>query len=163
MDGQEIKLFRGNATYCTRVKIKNDVCVPAKSELLLEGEIKNEIGESFGLVEPFPIIKSRGLLIAEPLVNPKNGKVCMSVINTNRKDAILDRDMLVASLSTVDCIKEKSNFLTNSDISSSVLLEHLQELDKRSSENLSHSQANKLEQVLMEFQDIFMSQDSILG
>lgn len=39
----------------------------------------------------------------------------------------------------------------------------LQELDKRSSENLSHSQANKLEQVLMEFQDIFMSQDSILG
>lgn len=71
MDGQEIKLFRENATYCTRVKIKNDVCVPAKSELLLEGEIKNEIGESFGLVEPFPIIKSRGLLIAESLVNPK--------------------------------------------------------------------------------------------
>lgn len=59
MDGQDIKLFRGNTTYCTRVKIKNDVCVPAKSELLLEGEIKNEIGESFGLVEPFPIIKSR--------------------------------------------------------------------------------------------------------
>lgn len=87
----------------------------------------------------------------------------MSVINTNRKNAILNRDMLVASLSTVDCIKEKSNFLTNSDISLSVLPEHLQELDKRSSENLSHSQANKLEQVLMEFQDIFMSQDSILG
>lgn len=56
---------------CTRVKLKNDVCVPAKSELLLEDEIKNEIGESFGLVEPFPIIKSRGLLIAESLVNPK--------------------------------------------------------------------------------------------
>lgn len=55
----------------------------------------------------------------------------MSVINTNRKDAILNRDMLVASLSTVDCIKEKSIFLTNSDISSSVLPEHLQELDKR--------------------------------
>lgn len=143
MDGQDIKLFRGNTTYCTRVKIKNDVCVPEKSELLLEGEIKNEIGESFGLVEPFPIIKSRGLLIAESLVNPKNGKVCMSVINTNRKEAILNRDMLVASLSTVDCIKEKSNFfLTNSDISSSVLPENLQELDKRSSAKLSHSQAN---------------------
>lgn len=50
-------------------------------------------------------------------------------------------------------------FLTNS----SVLPEHLQELDKRSSAKLSHSQANKLKQVLMEFQDIFMSQDSILG
>lgn len=118
MDGQEIKLFRENATYCTIVKIKNDICVPTKSELLLELEIKNEIGESFGLVEPFPITKSRDLLIAESLVNPKNGNVCMSVINTNRKDAILNRDMLVASLSTVDCIKEKSNFLTNSDISS---------------------------------------------
>lgn len=52
MDGQEIKLFRERAAYCTRVKIKNDVCVPAKSELLLEGEIENEIGESFGLIEP---------------------------------------------------------------------------------------------------------------
>lgn len=41
---------RESATYCTRVKIKNGVFVPAKSELLLEGEMENEIGESFGLV-----------------------------------------------------------------------------------------------------------------
>lgn len=87
----------------------------------------------------------------------------MSVINTNRKDAILNRDMLVASLSTVYCIKEKSNFEQIQTSVHSVLPEHLQELYKRSSENLSHSQANKLEQVLMEFQDIFMSQDGILG
>lgn len=76
MDGQEIKLFRENATYCTIVKIKNDICVPSKSELFLEGEIKNEIGESFGLVEPFPITKSRDLLIAESLVNQKK-RQCM--------------------------------------------------------------------------------------
>lgn len=95
--------------------------------------------------------------MAKSLVNPKNGKVCMSVINTNRKDAILNRDMLVASLSTVDCIKEKSNF---EQIQTSV---HSVLLYKRSSENLSHSQANKLEQVLIEFQDIFVGQDGILG
>lgn len=50
-------MFREGATYCTRVKIKNDVCVTAKSELLLEGEIENEIGESSGLLEPHPIKK----------------------------------------------------------------------------------------------------------
>lgn len=101
--------------------------------------------------------------MAKSLVNPKNGKVCMSVINTYRKDAILNRDMLVASLSTVDCIKEKSNFEQIQTSVHSVLPEHLQELYKRSSENLSHSQANKLEQVLIEFQDIFVGQDGILG
>lgn len=97
------------------------------------------------------------------MVNPKNGKVCISVINSNRKDAILNRDMLDASLSTVDCIKEKSNFEQIQTSVHSVLREHLQELYKRSSENLSHSQANKLEQVLIEFQDIFVGQDGILG
>lgn len=163
MDGQDIKLFRESAAYCTRVKIKNDVCVPAKSELLLEGEIENDIGESFGLIEPFLIIKSRGLLMARSLVNTKNGKEYMSVINTNKKDAILNKDMPVASLGTVDCIKEKSNFEQIQTSVHSVLPQHLQELFKRSSENLSYSQANKLEQVLMEFQDIFMSQDGILG
>lgn len=104
-------MFRENVIYCIRVKIKNDVCVFVKLELLLEGEIKNEIGESFGFVELFFIIKSRGLFIVEFLVNKKNGKVWMSVINMNRKDVILNRDMLVVSFSIVDCIKEKLNFL----------------------------------------------------
>lgn len=44
--------------------------------------------------------------MAKYFVNKKKGKVYISVINTNRKDAILDRDMLVASLSSVDCIKK---------------------------------------------------------
>lgn len=51
------KLFREGATYCTRVKIKNNFCVPAESELLRDGEIENEIGESSGLLEPYPIKK----------------------------------------------------------------------------------------------------------
>lgn len=42
--------------------------------------------------------------MAKCFVNKKKGKVYISVINTNRKDAILDRDILVASLSSVDCI-----------------------------------------------------------
>lgn len=51
--------------------------------------------------------------MAKYFVNKKKGKVYISVINTNRKDAILDRDMLVASLSSVDCIKKKSHFKQN--------------------------------------------------
>lgn len=106
------KLFREGATYCTRVKIKNDVCVPAKSELLLESKIENEIGESSGLLEPYPI-KKLSSAYGKVFFKSKKGKVCISVINTNRKDAILNRDMLVASLSSVDCIKEKSHFKQN--------------------------------------------------
>lgn len=53
------------------MKIKNDVYVPVKSELLLKGEIENEIWESFGHKEPYLIIKSKGLLMTKSLVNPK--------------------------------------------------------------------------------------------
>lgn len=56
--------------------------------------------------------------MAKYFVKKKKGKVYISVINTNRKDAILDRDMLVASLSSVDCIKKKVTFQAESDISS---------------------------------------------
>lgn len=48
--------------------------------------------------------------MSKSLVNPKNGKVCMSVINSNRKDAILNRKMLVASLSTkIDVEESRKN------------------------------------------------------
>lgn len=50
-------LFREGDIYCIRVKIKNDVCVFVKLELLLEGEIENEIGESFGFLELYFIKK----------------------------------------------------------------------------------------------------------
>lgn len=50
-------LFREGVIYCIRVKIKNDVCVIVKLELLLEGEIENEIGESFGFLELYFIKK----------------------------------------------------------------------------------------------------------
>lgn len=55
--------------------------------------------------------------------------------------------MLVASLSSVDCIKKKSHFKQN----------------QTSAQNLSYSQANKLEKVLIEFRDFFVGQDGILG
>lgn len=42
----------------------------------------------------------------------------------NRKNVILNRDMLVVSFSIVDCIKEKLNFLINLDISLLVLFEY---------------------------------------
>lgn len=103
-------MFRESVVYCIRVKIKNDVCVFVKLELLLEGEIENDIGESFGFIELFFIIKSRGLFMVRFLVNLKNGKEYMSVINMNKKDVILNRDMLVVSFGIVDCIKEKLNF-----------------------------------------------------
>lgn len=51
------KLFREGVIYCIRVKIKNDVCVLVKLELLLEGKIENEIGESFGFLELYFIKK----------------------------------------------------------------------------------------------------------
>lgn len=97
---KSIDLEREDSTKCARVKKTKKVVVPPESELVVRAYVKGQVisdGES--LFEPYKALGTKGLLVSNSLVQPKN--VLLSLINVTKKPIQVKQHSLVGSLSAV--------------------------------------------------------------
>lgn len=162
---QTVKLRKHNNSTCARVKLCKNRVIPPQTEILIKGYIEGNCPNNFGMIEPDEKLQQqKGLLFAKTLNDTTGKEVVISVLNINGKSIKLKKNLTLGIINTVQLIDD--NFYSDNSESRAIpgsLPTHLQELLQNSSDELTSENKQKLEELLIEFQDIFVGPDGKLG
>ncbi|MEW8548369.1 MAG: reverse transcriptase family protein, partial [Candidatus Thiodiazotropha sp.] len=163
MGDKMLQLEREDSEKCARVKLSSRIVVPPNSEVAVKAYVNDQSTvESDCLFEPYKVLGTKGLLVSNSLVKPKN--VVLSLVNVTKKPIQVKQHTLVGSLSSIQNVDQlKSEESLSKAKSYAQLPEHLQTLLNGASEKLKKEQREALRSLLVEFQDIFMGPDGKLG
>lgn len=160
-----IELEREDSVKCARVKLSKRAIVPPESEMVVKGYVKGQLSsDSEVLLEPYKTLGRKGLLVSNSLVQPNN--VVLSLVNVTKKPIYVKQHSLVGSLKSVDstvAFHSVDDEKTSMSTGLTEVPEHLQNLIKGTSDNLTNEQQESLKQLIVEYQDIFVGPDGKLG
>ena len=156
-----IELWSERSNTCNRVKLSERLIIPPGTEVLAKGYVVGEksIGDHV-MLEPCKHIGGKGVLVASALVNPSD--VVLSVVNMSSRQIDMKQHTMVAYLQEVDSVSTGVELNTSQDNAETVP-SHLKEMFENASENLTADQSNDLENVLIQYQDVFVGPDGKLG
>ena len=162
---QNVKLKKHKNTTCARVKLSENGVIPPQSEKLVKGYIEGNCQGEFGMIEPDKNLQQRkGLLFAKSLNNTREKEIVISVLNLNDKSVKLKKNLTVGTIDTVQVIdKQITPDSSEKQTIFEDLPEHLHELIQKSSSDLTFENKEKLKDLLIEFQDVFVGPDGNLG
>ncbi|ESO88662.1 hypothetical protein LOTGIDRAFT_165447 [Lottia gigantea] len=136
---------------CALVRLAKTVRIPPLSEKIVQGIASEDVGAVAMLLEPGEALVNRKLLLAKSLVNGNNINMC--ILNMNNKPVELPVDSVIGRVETVT---ELDNIHNGIKSPSETVPEHLQFLVKEASGNLNSEEVQKLEKLIIEFEDISM-------
>ncbi|CAC5367719.1 unnamed protein product [Mytilus coruscus] len=163
--GKNVPLEKSKSSICARVKLSNDVTIPAHSEMLIESHIDGRTEGEMGLIEGTNFIKNKGLLLAKSLIDSKTPKQRLYMLNVNQRSVKLNKNTTIGIVNKVDMVSNIGLDIKEPDesLKSHTVPEHLKPLFDSASENLTNPERNKLKSLMIEFQDIFGAPGKPLG
>ena len=153
-----IKLKSLKSTTFARITLKQEVNIPPRSEMIIDGKLQGILSFGQGLVEPVEIIKGKGLLVAKTLIDTKKNETSLSVINLNNKEVKLNADSIIGTVHEVESVVSNKNQDREVCIQSEIP-EHLKILVENLSPKLSQEQVVEIHKFIIEFQDVFVGPD----
>ena len=161
-----------------RVYIKQDVVIPSETEVIVPCYVRridvNTVTPCGMLMaENSNQLHEKGLLVSRTLVNTEKNILPLRVFNYCGEDITIKKNTAAAKLVPVEIKPQESqcedqtgfvNFVKIREENEEVSVPlHLQDLMKRSSENLEEDQVRKLAELLNEFQYVFSKHDMDFG
>lgn len=117
--------------------------------------------ESEILFEPIRFPDNKGILLARALINPQQGKVQVSALNSSSAVVTLSKNSIVGCKQPIKAAT-KVNVGIN-DKHEQALPEHLIPIIDKISPKVTESQKQSIKELLIDFQDIFVGPDGKLG
>ena len=133
-------MFDSTVSEPLAVVLDEDIEVPAKHEIVQTARIRNPtISES--ILEPNMKLSGKGVLVARVVVQPKEQRVPIQIINPGTEPVKLYKEMKVGHLQQVDDVEMSDPILIPKDSSNDVnfQLDHLQPEQKTRMEHLLNS------------------------
>ena len=160
----KIKIYKQNTHTCARIQAVDTVLIKPNAETFLKATIEQPCikNESLSVVEPSKYLLHKGCLIAKTLVNPNDEEVIMSVLNLSDQSVKVNQNAFIGSLEKVDSVY----YSENKDSNKPEILdlpEHLEPLIQNASSELTCEEKQRLRQLIIQYQDIFMQPDGKLG
>ena len=159
-DNSEIKLSRKNNQYCALIRLKEKLILPANTESIFTVTVPKNMRENNMLIEPNLQLAKHGILVSNAVVNAQDKNVLISAINCRNTDLTLKRNKVVGNIQSV---KEISEPIDISQKEIERLPEHLQCMIDNVSPKINQGQKEKIKELLIKFQDIFLGPDGKLG
>ena len=191
--GMEVTLWQeGSRPQCCQITIKEDIVVPAESEMIIGGMAQQRGSEAkLNIVEhTTKFVENYGLLVGRSLVDIRRGVIPLRVLNPHSQSIKLFQGTVVGVAEPVEIChnapveiekvlvrhvaRETNHNLPNEetappephsqrDNASRGVPAHLQELLENGSQFLTSEQKQSLEQLLVKFQEVFVGPDGKLG
>ena len=167
---------------CFQVSVENTAVVPPRSEALVAGKIVGQYTPVLGLLEPTArLMEVNQLILARSLVDTSSNIIPLRVLNPTDYPCTLYKDTVAAVCKPVDLVeapriwqnnvayyqeRAKDGSLTDAvdnDGETPSIPEHLSDLFQRSSHLLNPDERSHLEQLLIDFADVFAVSSDDLG
>ena len=180
---------RGSTTDISRITLSQDCVIPARSEIIVNGEVSDKTSGSFCLVEGDKMFQEKyRLTIASTLGSLVTTYLPVRILNPMKEDVKLHRNTTIAYTSPF--VEEHTVFDAEDDepvtdfhmrrighkqadtketqwpcdsISAKTVPEHLEELYSHSTEHLNIAQKEQVCNLLNEFQDVFSKDKNDIG
>ena len=160
--GKRVKLSFEGKIGCCRVTVADNITIPPGSEVVTRCNIVAPVYEKIpelGVIESSDrFLESDCGLVARALVKGSN-VTQVRLINLATEAMCLYKGTFVATLSAVDAVYEKSNYVRKI----LGLPDHLQDLYQRSTKGLDQENAKVVKQLLMKYSNLFAATDADLG
>ena len=172
--GEIIQCFHyaSNVKTCCRIAIGETIHVPANSEIVTVGCLKDQIfKDSVGLVESTEkFVQKNGLLVARSIINPLNGKIPLRIINVHSTPCTIYKDAVVATCEKIENSDiQKSEFVNNVANGSNVtnkgaqLPSHLEDVFDSCKDGLNEEQKHVFKNLLIKYSNIFSKSAEDIG
>jgi predicted aspartyl protease len=164
---------------CSRISAIKSTMVPPRHEQLIEVRLHNtlqEKGKVSGLIEQVgEYVQQKGLVVAKTLVDMGSKNVHLRVMNLTEEVVELRKNTVMGICQPIEGVVDKLDadqtrcrnveMLDSENTSDKCtnVPEHLQDLVERCRKNLSSTEVSELEELLMEYRDIFQIPDGPLG
>ena len=148
-----------------RVRVRTHVTVDPMTEAVIHCKPVGEKFDSIGVIEAGPLRKT-GLVVGRSVIDPCARSVRVLVTNVTNDPVRLKAGTSVGVCEPVQLVAEADAVLGGQEKSRTgieSLPGHLTQLLNDSSRGLTLSQRQKVENLLMEYHDVFSSNDSDLG
>ena len=150
-----------------RVLLKTKLRIPPRSSVHIMGKLDNTL-EGGVMVQPSRSIK--GLLSPYSIANQKEADVPILLQNMSAHRIILPKNHVLGTATPFEGVMDDHlhvHGLSEDDSTecktSRQLPNYMLDLEKRSVENLSQSEAHRVHNLLIEFQDVFAANDMDIG
>ncbi|XP_033730852.1 uncharacterized protein LOC117320354 [Pecten maximus] len=153
LEGQRVNLAVDGYNECAHVRLSEAVSIPASSEVHIRGYLDRPVATPEGLVEPSKFLANQGLSMARTLVATEGKETCFSVLNLGRQDIRLHQNTVIGEFQGVVKVCEVSDSCSEH----SELPPHLVPLIDKLSPELSGVEKQDVTELVIEFQDIFLS------
>ena len=168
--GRTVQLCRERLDGSCRVSVNETVCIPPDSRVIIYFSAQRgkktpnyEVGTVEGLTST---TTNYGLVVARALVKGNDKKIPLTLMNLQSKPITLRKKTSIALLQPVACVTEFGNPelpQQSGAVNRNVLPDHLQRLMGTVGDNLTSAQVDRVAGILHDYQDIFLSPDSVLG
>lgn len=162
--GEIVPCFRKqDIVTCCRIAIKDDVVVPAESEMVLSGKLMSRVKGAIGVVEGQNNFMERsGLMIARSVVDQKDGVIPLRVVNFGLEPIAVFKNTIAATYDSLPSLQPPSEIMW-SQKNQEICPPHLEKVFQESRKNLTEGEQNKLKTFLIKHQDVFSKTENDLG
>ena len=174
VNGVRYPLFRNTPVSCCRVEVKCTKNIPAQHEAQIECRIKSH-GDAIpieGVMEPSPNYQSKtGLLVSSAVVDTRSKVFPVTVINPHLTPIRVEADTSIGTLQEAKkivplratSVLDETDSTRNGRNRVRVVPSHLQPLLDEAEQDLTATQYLQLQDLLMNYQEIFLGPEGELG
>ena len=153
---------------CRKVTLTEGVCLPPLTEMVVPVRMERDVlFSSWGLLEPVDVPRfCEGVLVARTLVDLREDRVPLRVMNLTEQEQRLDKGTQLANCVSVASIENASSVVARRVEKCQVpvtLPPHLKDLYDRSVAGLDGDESTRIYQLLVEFSDVFSKGTHDLG
>ena len=159
-DDAEIKLHRKQSQHCALIRVTERLVLPANSESVFRVNVPKHMRDKNMLIEPNFQLAKHGIVVSNAIVDAQSKHVLISAINCRNTDMSLKKNKVIANIQHV---KEISEPIQLNQVKNGKLPEHLQCLLDRVSPKIDTVEKDKIKDLLIKYQDIFLGPDGKLG
>ena len=170
---QLLKLHKQNTSKCARIQVASKICIPPSHEMIISGKINQRhrnFDEPIGSIEQTStLLGSKGLMVAKAVVNTQQSHVPVKVANFTPNTIVLDQGYTIAMLHPVDADQVKPFNKCDTNLNKVVtspnaeLPDHLKPILDGIYTEATETEKAQVKQLLIEYQDCFMTPDGRLG
>ena len=161
----KLTLNKQSSTACARIIVSENTVIRANSERFIHAKVDQPCirKEQLCSAEPVKYLTNKGCFIARTLVNPENEQAIVSLINLSDQSIKINQQSVLGKLEEVERVYSGQSETNTDSFHTKQLPAHLQVLLDNASTKLSQEEKHQLSNLLIQYQDIFMSPDGTLG
>ena len=107
---QNFRLLRYDCNKSNRIRLENSFRIQPNTEVTINAKIDGVLMAEVGVIEPYPSLSKRGLLVARGVLDPIKREIPICFINIKDNPIKLKRNMAIGSVQIVTDIKETNQY-----------------------------------------------------